>query len=329
MSVYKVPQDVEAEDKLIGPFGFRQFVYLMIAAFFGFIAFLLARIFIGLVLIPAPIILFFFIIALPLRKDQPTEVYLAAVLQYFLKAKKRMWQPDGVLSTVTITAPKTIEPIRTKNLSEGEAVNRLGQLAQIMDTRGWAARGVFNPDVNSTGNVQLSDAVLAEADSVIDMMDASAAKAQSFDELIDQQKAISRQSVTMRMGAASLGIVPPATAPAPAAPAVTTPTPTVVQAIPPEPQTESEQDRAALSRAPKTAYPTAMHQKVIQPLGAAAPSKKAAPPADDSSKSTSDLPVTPDIIELAHNPDLTIATIAEEAHRQAEKRDKEVDIKLH
>ena len=30
MAQYKVPQDVEAEDKLLGPFTFRQFVYLMI-----------------------------------------------------------------------------------------------------------------------------------------------------------------------------------------------------------------------------------------------------------------------------------------------------------
>lgn len=31
MAVYKVPQDVEAEDKLLGPFSFKQFVFLMIA----------------------------------------------------------------------------------------------------------------------------------------------------------------------------------------------------------------------------------------------------------------------------------------------------------
>ena len=32
MAVYKVPQDVEADDKLIGPFGFRQFIYLLMVA---------------------------------------------------------------------------------------------------------------------------------------------------------------------------------------------------------------------------------------------------------------------------------------------------------
>ena len=31
MATYKVPQDVEAEDKLLGPFTFRQFIYLLIA----------------------------------------------------------------------------------------------------------------------------------------------------------------------------------------------------------------------------------------------------------------------------------------------------------
>ena len=35
MAQYKVPQDVEAEDKLIGPFSFRQFIYLGVAVLTG------------------------------------------------------------------------------------------------------------------------------------------------------------------------------------------------------------------------------------------------------------------------------------------------------
>lgn len=326
MAVYKVPQDVESEDKLIGPFGFRQFIYLIIVAFFCFIAFLLGRIFIGLILIPAPIILFFLAIALPLRKDQPTEVYLAAVLQYHLKSKKRMWHPDGVLSTVTITAPKTVEPKRTKDISEEEAIDRLGQLAQIMDTRGWAARGVFNPEINSTGNVQLTDAVVAEAEQTVDMFDSSAAKSQSFDQLINQQKAISRQSLTMRIGQASLGVPDEQTMARLSTSLASDPSALQPILVPAEPvaQTETDEDRQTLQKAIPNPYPKSMHQQVIQPLGA-----RQAAHDDAASQSTSDLPVNADIIELAHNSDLSIATIAEEAHRQAEKRDKEVDIKLH
>ncbi len=59
MATYKVPQDVEADDKLLGPFSFRQFVYLIIVAASIGIAWILAQIFIGLIIIPMPFIIFF------------------------------------------------------------------------------------------------------------------------------------------------------------------------------------------------------------------------------------------------------------------------------
>ena len=78
MAQYKVPQDVEADDKLIGPFSFRQFVYLLVAA--GLIALMvgLFQLFPLLAIIPIPFILLFGALALPLKKDQPMETYLAA-----------------------------------------------------------------------------------------------------------------------------------------------------------------------------------------------------------------------------------------------------------
>jgi len=47
MATYKVPQDVEADDKLIGPFSFRQFIYLIIVAGFILIAWGLAQLLLG------------------------------------------------------------------------------------------------------------------------------------------------------------------------------------------------------------------------------------------------------------------------------------------
>ncbi|QWQ31435.1 PrgI family protein [Candidatus Minimicrobia vallesae] len=88
MSVYKVPQDVEAEDKLLGPFSFRQFVFLIIAVIGIAIAYGLSTILLPLAIIPVPMILFFGALALPLKKDQPMEVYLAAVISFMLKPKK-------------------------------------------------------------------------------------------------------------------------------------------------------------------------------------------------------------------------------------------------
>ena len=56
MAQYKVAQDVEAEDKLLGPFSFRQFIYLIIVAVACALAWGLARIFVALAIIPLPVI---------------------------------------------------------------------------------------------------------------------------------------------------------------------------------------------------------------------------------------------------------------------------------
>ena len=100
MAEYKVAQDVEAEDKLIGPFSFRQFIYLIIAAVAVALAWGLGQIFVGLAIIPLPVIIFFTVLALPLRKDQPMEIYVAAIISYRLKPRKRVWSPDGIESLI-------------------------------------------------------------------------------------------------------------------------------------------------------------------------------------------------------------------------------------
>ena len=43
MAVYKVIQDIEAEDKLLGPLTLKQFIFAVIAAGFVFAAYLLVK----------------------------------------------------------------------------------------------------------------------------------------------------------------------------------------------------------------------------------------------------------------------------------------------
>ena len=87
MAVYKVPQNVEAEDKLLGPFSFRQFIYLVISVVGIAVAWVMFSVFPPLVVIPLPFIIIFGVLALPLKKDQPMEVYLAAMVSFFFKPK--------------------------------------------------------------------------------------------------------------------------------------------------------------------------------------------------------------------------------------------------
>ena len=152
MSVYKVPQDVEADDKLLGPFSPRQFFYLLAAVGFGGLAWWLSTFFVWLAIIPLPFVLFFGVLALPIRKDQPMEVYLAALISFNLKPNKRIWQPDGKEHLIEIAAPKNPEPDRTKGIRQDEAVRRLSYLADIVDTEGWAIKNAVSAQSNTIQN---------------------------------------------------------------------------------------------------------------------------------------------------------------------------------
>lgn len=300
MASYKVPQDVEAEDKLIGPFSFRQFIYLIVAAMGILLAWGLSRIFIGLIVIPLPIIAFFLIIALPLRKDQPMETYLAAVVRFYLKPRLRMWVPEGTISLVNITAPKVIERQLTKGMSGAEASAQLSFLAQVVDTQGWSTRGV------TSSNQSLVDTVVAEAQSTVDVLDDNTQVAQAFDQRINVSDEARKKAMLAQFQHAIQQ------------PAAATP-----QEPPTQPALTTSTTQPAFNP-----YPSDIQQRVINPINdqSATPT----PPASKDTKKVVSRPsaqkVSPDIIRLANNNDLSISTLANEAHRL--QNDEEVEISL-
>jgi hypothetical protein len=318
MAVYKVPQDVEADDKLIGPFSFRQFIYLIIAIIAIALGWGLAQIFIGLAIIPLPIVILFGALALPLRKDQPMEIYLAAVVSFYLKPRRRLWQPDGIQSLVEITAPKVIEVQRAKDLSQTEAEQRLSYLANIVDTGGWAVRGVAGMPAPATP--MQSDVYLA-AQQTEDVLDTSSGVAQSFNTMISQSDAKRRQEMIERMRR------PTAQPQSQAPPIVAAPQPTIPVVDTYGPLTSpAAQPQAPDPHLTYNPYPE-MHQSVISPLNTAQPAPPAAEPQQQAPqisppnppKPPSESVVSPDIINLANNSDLSIETIAHEANRIHQK----------
>lgn len=142
MATYKVIQDIEAEDKLIGPFGIRQFIYLIIVFVSAFIIFKLVMVawFLAIPLLPHTI--FFALLALPFGGDQPTETWLLAKIRFSLKPRRRVWDQSGVQNLVTITAPKKEEKVLVHDMTEGEIRSRLQALANTIDSRGWAIKNV-------------------------------------------------------------------------------------------------------------------------------------------------------------------------------------------
>lgn len=326
MAVYKVPQDVEADDKLIGPFSFRQFIYLIIVAISIAIAWGLSQLFIPLAIIPLPLILFFGALALPLKKDQPMEVYLAAVVSFYLKPRKRLWQPDGIQSLVEITAPKVVEIKRSKDLSQTEAQQRLSYLANIVDTEGWAVRGI------DAGNAMQNDAYYA-AQQTEDILDENSGVTQSFDSMISRADEQRRQEVMNRMRQSPAPTLTPIVQQPMYADPYANLAPPVAPTPQPQPQTQPQPNEPHLTYNP---YPTSIHQSVINPIGSTpAPTpvqQPAATPAPapttppiqttPEQPSTSETMVSPDIMNLANNSDLSIETIAREANRIHQKEEK-------
>lgn len=306
MAVYKVPQDVEAEDKLIGWLSFRQFIYLGIAVGSGILGFFFFQISPVLVLIPLPFFVLFGTLALPIRKDQPLETYLLAIVRFYLKPKVRKWDPDGTITYVEITAPKLVEQHLAKEYGADTAQERLDYLARIMDSRGWSYKNVAP---NDSSVVQ---AVASEATSAIDVLDESADLSKNFDALIARKDQERRQEAIARMQKAQ-------------APT----TPSAPPAIGPV--------RASDDNIPTPVfnpYPKAMHQKIILPMeeqqrlaAAQAATQKAraaaTPPAPKPAQ------VSPELIRLANTDTLSVSTIAREAKRLADQGNGEVEIKLH
>jgi hypothetical protein len=147
MSTYKVIQDIEAEDKLLGPLTLRQFIYAAIVAVCGFVVFKLIFIkwFLALPFLP-PMILFG-VLAAPFGHDQSSEIWLLAKIRFYLKPRIRIWDQSGMKELVTVTAPKKVERHYTNGLTQEEVQSRLEVLARTIDSRGWAVKNV---NVNMT-----------------------------------------------------------------------------------------------------------------------------------------------------------------------------------
>ena len=337
MAVYKVAQDVEADDKILGPFSLRQFIYLIIVAISIALAWGLSQLFVGLAIIPLPFILFFGALALPLRKDQPMEVYLGALVSYYLKPRRRTWEPDGIESLIEITAPKVVEIQRTKDITETEAERRLSYLADIADTQGWAVRHTAQPVNNS----MVSDAYF-EAQQTEDVLDVNGGVSQSLGAMINQADERRKQTMMARMQQATQTPAPQQPQPT-YVPPVADPYASLAQrASNPQPSQPQYNDPSVQFNP----YPNAIHQSVIQPLeqesqlpappvtqsiSTPAPVVQAEPTAEVA-PATSEKAIPPDIINLASNTDLSIETIQREANRIQHKADEdsgEVFISLH
>ena len=297
MAQYKVPQDVEADDKLIGPFSFRQFVYLLAAGGLLALGVALFQLFPLLAIIPLPFILLFLALALPLKKDQPMETYLAAVVSYYLKPKNRLWVPGQSESTIKITAPKKVEESRTRDITGEEATHRLSFLVDIVDTGGYAIKGASVSPVRED--------LVAEANTVTDMFENS--RFNNIGNAIARNENERHEEVMKEMREAidrneNFGFVE---------------------------KKEIKKDNEVAVKS--DSQPVADSSVVVKPGAPVVekPVEKSNVVKSNQNDNAKEKTVNRSIMELANNTDFSVATIAKEANRINRKEEGEVFISLH
>lgn len=188
MATYKVLQDIEAEDKFLGPLTLKQFIFAAIGFVSAYLSFFLITKHLWIIALPfLPVLIVSGFLAFPWGKDQPTEIWLLAKIRFMLKPRRRVWDQSGMEELVTITVPKKIEEFVGDNLSEIEVKSRLRALADTIDSRGWAIK-----NVNVSLDTQMGQVyAYAPSDRLIDAASlpqtVSNVDVQASDDILDEQ----------------------------------------------------------------------------------------------------------------------------------------------
>ena len=161
MAAYKVLQDIEAEDKLVGPMTAKQLLYAGVASAFLFVGYLVGDRTTWWVmlafLIPA---LPFIYLAAPLGQDQPNDIWLLSRLNYLFRARKRTWQQAAHVKRRVVIKAKPAAVITSRRQADGAVDSHLRALAGTLDTR--AGRFELPAGPGWVGGQPLVDPYLSE-----------------------------------------------------------------------------------------------------------------------------------------------------------------------
>jgi hypothetical protein len=312
MAQYTVIQDIEAEDKFVGPLTLKQFIFAAGATVLLYLSFLLVTKHLWpltIFLIPPALMALF--LAWPWGRDQPTEIWLLAKLRFALKPRRRIWDQGGLQELVSITVPKRVEVHLTNGLDQNQVKSRLQTLATTIDTRGWAIKGV-STNLNASADrlsgmsaLPTNPALTPDDNGADDILDVNNNPlAQQMNQLVEASDRNHRQDLMNQMQQARENL---ASAP------ISTPQPSYFD--------QQFTNNTALPQLPphQTTRDAYGHTPVLQPDTRPAPITPVAPikPAPK-----------PAILELARNDDLSVATIARQANKADHLGEDEVVISL-
>ena len=146
MASYKVIQEVEAEDKIIGPFALKHIIYGMIAAGIGAIGWYIGSKtsywLTGPLLSPFFLITAFISLSALLRLNQPADVWLFSKMNFMFRPKKRLWQQiGGTYRPFMLTEKAAVTATAPTGRTDSEVETTARSLSSILDSRGRSIKG--------------------------------------------------------------------------------------------------------------------------------------------------------------------------------------------
>jgi hypothetical protein len=181
---YKVPQNVDIEDKVIAGLTLRQFMFLMIA---GGIVLMLKYVLIGSIsflFLPVAILVGGFGVALAFVKinDRPFEIFLTSAAKTLITPNKRVWSKDVEIEPQHPDTVKKIEEIPKKK-SLGEVKSNLERLATIVDSG-----GAHETDISETHVTNVKPKEMEDTSRLSDVLAETEKKPAELTKILEQAK---------------------------------------------------------------------------------------------------------------------------------------------
>ncbi len=133
---FKVPQNIDMADRIVGPLTLVQFLYLLIG---GIVVYFLFTLFGSInptffLATGGPVALFVLALAFLKIQDQPFPKFVGAFLVYLTRPKMRVWYKEGLDPALIITPDiKADKPeLQAKRIKRSQ----LDHLSQVLDTAG-------------------------------------------------------------------------------------------------------------------------------------------------------------------------------------------------
>jgi len=177
---YKIPQNLDIEDKILGPFTLKQFLYIIVG---GIIIYVLFNIigttnFTLFLLISLPIAALVLALVFVKINERPFVDFFFYFLEFLKEPREKRWMKSAKVKNYESMVKVSEEEEQSqkelaKLAKQGIVKSQLADMAMLLDTRGWsqgeASRGLAGRVVSSVEERPLATKLVREDENVEDI----------------------------------------------------------------------------------------------------------------------------------------------------------------